>query len=141
MFRIYDFLVWIRIRGFMPLTNGSGSGFVIFVIDLQDRNKKLIEKKKVFLLITFRTYNLHNFSEIKSPKEATKWKESRFFLLFLPDERRMIEGSGSGMLKNMWIRWIRIRIRNTDRMIYVALDKVKFHRLNLHATCYKVSKM
>ncbi len=26
VFRIHDFLVWIRIRGSMPLTNGSGSG-------------------------------------------------------------------------------------------------------------------
>jgi hypothetical protein len=25
--QIYDILVWIRIRGSMPLTNGSGSGF------------------------------------------------------------------------------------------------------------------
>jgi hypothetical protein len=27
VFRIHDILVWIRIRGSMPLTNGSGSGF------------------------------------------------------------------------------------------------------------------
>jgi hypothetical protein len=45
--RIHDILVWIRIRGSMPLTNGSGSGFgsgscYIFVIGLQDANKKLI---------------------------------------------------------------------------------------------------
>jgi hypothetical protein len=26
VFRIHNFLVWIRIRGSMPLTNGSGSG-------------------------------------------------------------------------------------------------------------------
>ncbi len=26
VFRIHDILVWIRIRGSMPLTNGSGSG-------------------------------------------------------------------------------------------------------------------
>jgi hypothetical protein len=47
-------LVWIRIRGSMPLTNGSGfgSGSFYFIIDLQDANKKLI-KKKVFLHITF----------------------------------------------------------------------------------------
>ncbi len=35
VFRIHDMLVWIRIRGSMPLTNGSG-------IDLQDANKKTI---------------------------------------------------------------------------------------------------
>jgi hypothetical protein len=27
--RIHDILVWIRIRGFMPLTNGSGSGTLL----------------------------------------------------------------------------------------------------------------
>jgi hypothetical protein len=27
VFRIHEILVWIRIRGSMPLTNGSGSGF------------------------------------------------------------------------------------------------------------------
>jgi hypothetical protein len=27
MLRIHDILVWIRIRGSMPLTNGSGSGY------------------------------------------------------------------------------------------------------------------
>jgi hypothetical protein len=49
MLRIHDILVWIRIRirGSMPLTDGSG-----FFIDLQDANKKLM-KKKVFLHITF----------------------------------------------------------------------------------------
>jgi hypothetical protein len=51
----------------------------IFVIDLQDANKKLI---LVFLLITF-------FAKIKSPKEVTKQKESRFFLLFLLDDGRI----------------------------------------------------
>jgi hypothetical protein len=44
MFWIHDILVWIRIRGSMPLTNGSGSGSypAIFVIDLQDASKKII---------------------------------------------------------------------------------------------------
>jgi hypothetical protein len=40
--RIHDILLWIRIRirGSMPLTNGSGSGSdpSIFTIDLQDAN-------------------------------------------------------------------------------------------------------
>ena len=49
--RIHDILVWIRIRGSMPLTNSPGSRSwiqildpapAIFVIDLQDANKKLI---------------------------------------------------------------------------------------------------
>jgi hypothetical protein len=36
--RIHDILVWIRIRGAMPLTNGSESCY----FDLQDVNKKQI---------------------------------------------------------------------------------------------------
>ncbi len=51
--RIHDILGWIRIRGSMPLTNGSGSGSGswirildpdpdIFVIELQDAIKKQI---------------------------------------------------------------------------------------------------
>jgi hypothetical protein len=60
--------------------------------------------------------NLHNFSEIKSPKEVTKQQDSKFFLLFLLDDRRirihtLTRGSGSGSRrpKNIlvWIRWIR----------------------------------
>jgi hypothetical protein len=41
--RIHDILmwIWIRIRGSMPLTSGSGSEFE-FAIDLQDANKKLV---------------------------------------------------------------------------------------------------
>ena len=36
VFRIHDIFVWtwIRIRGSMPLTNGSGSDPAIFIIDL-----------------------------------------------------------------------------------------------------------
>jgi hypothetical protein len=43
VFRIYDIFVWIRIRGSMPLTNGSGfgSGSCYFVTELQDANKKI----------------------------------------------------------------------------------------------------
>ncbi len=40
--------------------------------------------------------HLHQFSKIMSPKEVTKQEVSRFFLLFLLDDRRLIEGSGSG---------------------------------------------
>ncbi len=41
VFRIHDILMWIRVRGSMPLTNGSGSGACHFR-RLQDANKKLI---------------------------------------------------------------------------------------------------
>jgi hypothetical protein len=43
----------------------------IFVIDLQDANKKLVFKKK-FSAYYFLKVNLHNFSKIKIQKEVTK---------------------------------------------------------------------
>jgi hypothetical protein len=42
----------------------------IFVIGLQDANKKLINKK-FFCLLLFEVH-LHHFSNIESPKEVTK---------------------------------------------------------------------
>jgi hypothetical protein len=43
----------------------------IFIIDLQDANKKLIFLK-VFLHFTFLKVLLHHFTKIKSQKEVTK---------------------------------------------------------------------
>jgi hypothetical protein len=60
----------------------------IFVIDLQDANKKLICKKD-FSAYYFLKVHLHHFTKIKSPKEVRKQWESRLFLLFLLDERRI----------------------------------------------------
>jgi hypothetical protein len=99
-----------------PLTNesrcGSGSSYFppIFVSELQDVNKQLF----CFLLFEG-VVHLHHFSKI-SHKQVTKQLESMFLLLFLLDDRRMIEGSESGAgsipmtngsrsgrPKNMWI--------------------------------------
>jgi hypothetical protein len=98
----------------------------IFVTNLQDANKKLI-KKKSFSAYYFLKVDLHHFSKIKSQKEDAKQQESKFFLLFLLDDRRIrspfrsraesgarsgsippTSGSGSGSRrpKNIWI-WIR----------------------------------
>jgi hypothetical protein len=71
VFRIHDILVWIRIliRGSMPLTNGSGSisdpDAAIFVIDLQDSNKKLTFCSKVFEGTVFLTIVLDDRRMIK----------------------------------------------------------------------------
>ncbi len=55
--------------------------------------------KKSFSAYYFLKVHSHHFSKIKSPKEVTKQQESRFFFLFLLfDDRRMIEGSGSGSI-------------------------------------------
>jgi hypothetical protein len=54
--QIHNILVWIRIRGSMPLMDPDPDldlDPAIFVINLQDANKKINLKKRVFLLITF----------------------------------------------------------------------------------------
>jgi hypothetical protein len=89
----------------------------IFVIDLQGANKKT-NLKKSFSAYYFLNVHIHNISKIKSHKTVG----IKFFLLFLPDDRRIQSGSvpltngyvsGSKRPKNIRIRRIRIRIRNT----------------------------
>ncbi len=84
----------------------------IFVNDLQDASKKLIFNA-IFSAYYFLKLHLHNFSKIKSQKESQYSRNQVFSHYF----SMMIQGSGSGSRrpKNMWIRWIRIRIgiRNT----------------------------
>ncbi len=79
-------LVRIRTRGSVPLTNGSGSCYF--------RPWPLRCQQKTILFLCFSAYyllkvHLHYFSKIKSHKEVTKHKVSRFFLLFLLDDRRI----------------------------------------------------
>jgi hypothetical protein len=54
---------------------------------------KMARQLQLFFFISFFVYyflklHLHNFSKIKSQKEVTK-QDSRFFLLFLHDDRRI----------------------------------------------------
>ncbi len=110
-------LGWIRIRGSMPLTNGSGSGSGswIRILLLSSLTFKMPEKKYIFNTIFSAYYflklHLHHFSKIKSQKESQNNRIQGFSYYFC----MMIEGSGTGRPKNMWIRWIRIRNRNTVR--------------------------
>jgi hypothetical protein len=60
----------------------------LFVIDLQDPKKTNLKKKFSCLLLVERTVHLHHFKD-KTPKEVTKQWQSRFFLLFLLDDRRI----------------------------------------------------
>ncbi len=83
----------------------------IFVtLDLQDANKKLIYFFYFFCWLLFEG-TITSFLKIKSQKEDTNNRNQGFSYYFC----LVIEGSGSGSRrpKNMWIRWIRIRIRNT----------------------------
>jgi hypothetical protein len=77
MLRILDILVWIRIRGSIPLTNGSGSFF--FIIDLQDANNKLILKKKFSCILLF-DGTLTSFFKDKKSKRSHKTVEIKAFL-------------------------------------------------------------
>jgi hypothetical protein len=97
-----------------------GSGSCYFITDLQDARKKLIFST-IFSAYYFFKLHLHHVSRIKSQKESQNSRNKGFSYYFC----MMIEGSGSGSIpltsgsgswrpKNMWIRWIRIRIRNTE---------------------------
>ncbi len=84
---------------------------------------RCLQKTNSFLIFSayyFLKVHLHYFSKIKSQKESQNSRNQGFSYYFC----MMIEGSGSipltngsgpgsGRPKNMWIRWIRIRIRNT----------------------------
>ncbi len=60
----------------------------IFVIDLQDANKKQINKNYKKLLPYFFKVHLRHFKKIKSQK-SHKIVGARFFSLFLHDDRRI----------------------------------------------------
>ncbi len=67
--RIHDNLGWIRIRGSIHLTNGSGCGSCYFRHwPSQNANKKLIFKKSFFPFY-FLKVHVHHF---QSQKEVTK---------------------------------------------------------------------
>jgi hypothetical protein len=71
--RIHDILVWIRIRGSMPPTNGSGFGSGSFYYHhWPSRCHQKTNLKKSFSAYDFLKVLLHHFSKIKSQKEATK---------------------------------------------------------------------
>ncbi len=67
----------------MDLDPDSDPDPAIFVTDLQDA------KKKIFCKCFSAYYFLKVHLKIKSPKEVAKQLESRFFLLFLLDDRRI----------------------------------------------------
>jgi hypothetical protein len=93
----------------------------------------------IFSAYYFLKLHLHHFSKIKSQKESQNGRNQGFSYYFC----MMIEGSGSragsgsgsipltsgsgsgsGRPKNVWIRWIRIRIRNTARIKAVLIKKM-----------------
>ncbi len=122
--RIHDILVWIRIRGSMRLTNGSGSWIRILL--LSSLTFKMPTKNYLIFIFIFSAYyflkvHLHNFSKIKSQTESQENRNQGFSFFCIMIEGSgagagsipLTDGSGSGRPTNMWIRWIWIRIRNT----------------------------
>ncbi len=118
----------LRIHGSMTFWGGSGSAdpclwlmdpdpdldpgswscyFRHWPLRCQQKNNFLTQFFR--LLRYFLKLHLHHFSKIKSQKESQNSRNQGFSYYFC----MMMEGSGSGRPKNMWIRWIRIRIRNT----------------------------
>ncbi len=92
VFRIYDILVWIRIRGSMLLTNGSGFGcgsgscyLLYWPSRGQQKTNFLI---KFFCLLLFED-TFTSFIKNKKSKRSHTTVGSRFFLLFLLDDRRI----------------------------------------------------
>ncbi len=67
--RIHGILVWIRIRGSMPLTNGSGSFYFHHWPSSFQHKTNL---KKSFSVYYFLKVLIHHFSKVKSKKEVTK---------------------------------------------------------------------
>ncbi len=108
------------------MTFWSGSGSAYPCLWLMDPDPAFFFKKPTknyFCLNIFSAYyclkvHLHNLPKIKSQKESQNSRNQGFSYYFC----MMTEGSGSGSIpltnssgsgrpKNMWIRWIRIRIR------------------------------
>jgi hypothetical protein len=91
--RIHDILVWILLRGIMPLTYGSGLGSgSCYFHHWPSRRQQNTNKKKTFLAYYLLKVHLHHFSKIKSQKEVTTGFS--YYFCF------MIEGSGSIPLTN-----------------------------------------
>ncbi len=86
------------------------------------------QQNTIFSAYYFLKVHLHHFSKIKSQKESQNIRNQGFSYYFWmmiegsgsgtgagpgPIPLTSGSGSGSGRPKNMWIRWIRLRIRNT----------------------------
>jgi hypothetical protein len=128
VFRIHDILVWILIwiRGSMPLSYGSESGFGSCYFRHGPSSSRCQQKtnlKKDFLLTFWRRIYII-FKDKKSKSSRNHGFSYNFGLV--------MEGSGAGSgslpltnvriqeAQNMWIRWIRIRI--ATRLFCIVKD-------------------
>ncbi len=133
MFRIHDILGWIRIRGSMPLTNGSGSCYF--------RHWPSRCQQKLICNTIFSAYYLlfeGTFTSFFKDKKSKSHKIvgihvfSYYFCMIIEGSGSragsgsipLTSGSGSGRPKNMLIRWIRIRIRIRDPEHWLCVGTV-----------------
>ncbi len=140
--RIHDILVWIRIRirGSMPLTNGSGSGcgsgsFYCHHWPSRCQQKNTLKKKFFCILLFEGTFT--SFFKGKKSKRSHKTVDPGFSYYFCLMIERSGAGAGSGSIpltngSGSWSRrpkntWIRIRIRNTALWYLVPVDILLFY--------------
>ncbi len=124
----------------MPLTNGSGlvsgsgCGSGSFYFHRHSRCQQKTDLNIFFLHITFWRYFYINFQRWKVKKKSqnsTNQGSSSYFCSMVEGSRSrstpLANGSGSGSRrpKNTWIRWIRIRIRNTAFSQFLRNSMVK----------------
>jgi hypothetical protein len=115
VFQIHDILVWIwiRIRGSMPLTNGSGSSYFRHWLSRRQQ-KNNFQKKFLCLLLCEGTFTLF-FKDEKSKRshKTVGIKVFSYYFCLMTEgsgSLPLTSRSGSGRPQTMWIR---IRIRNT----------------------------
>ncbi len=101
----------------------------IFIIDLQDANQKIIFLTKFFCILLFEgtfTSFFKGFTVVKKKSQNSRNQGFPYYFCLMIEESGagsvarsgsipLTTGSGSRRPKNTWIRWIRIRIRNTAR--------------------------
>ncbi len=120
MLRFRDILVRIRIRGSVPLVNGSGSGCCYFHQWPSRRQKKISSDFFCLLLVqgTFTYFSKRKV--IKKSIRSHKTVEIKIFLLFL------LEGFGSGpatLLKNIF--YLVCRNRSFGKQIYRRYRQIR----------------
>ncbi len=114
--RIHDILVRIRIRGSMPLTNGSGSCyFRLWPSRNQDANKTLIFYNFFFTAYFFMKVHFWRYTS-GFLQNSRNQGFAYYFCLMIEGSGSvpLTNGSGSGSRRPKNKRIRRIRIRNTD---------------------------
>jgi hypothetical protein len=113
--RIRDILVWIQIRGSVPLTNGSWSGSGSWACYFRQWSSRWQQQQKNVskFFFAFLKVHLYHFSKIKVVKKSQTRRNQVFLSIFAlkdpePDPYLWLTDRDTGRPKSR-----RIRIRNT----------------------------